>query len=259
MSIFKTVFLIAITIVYDILFTHLNTKIDKIDHQEVHDKSALFVIAHPDDECMFFTPTIVALLEKNLRNNVHIVCLCLGYIEKERRIEEFIKSALVLGIPSENTFMVHNPQLPDGRFNSWPASVVSGEIEGIEKKIGRIDIIFTFDDLGVSGHQNHIDTSNGSLYYGKRHNVDVKRLKTWRYSKKFGFLMKFLTRDCYDEEEWGCTLYEYMRIHEYTFIISRDKGIKAAWDSLKLHETQDRWFRRYFVEYTLYSYVNQYI
>src|SRR5947209_7064512 len=36
------------------------------------------VIAHPDDEAMFFAPTITALTQPALKNHVRILCLCSG-------------------------------------------------------------------------------------------------------------------------------------------------------------------------------------
>lgn len=40
------------------------------------DIKALIVTAHPDDECMFFAPTIIQLME--LKANVHLLCLSEG-------------------------------------------------------------------------------------------------------------------------------------------------------------------------------------
>ena len=37
---------------------------------------ALLVIAHPDDECMFFTPTLLGLQSQNVV--VHVLCLSTG-------------------------------------------------------------------------------------------------------------------------------------------------------------------------------------
>lgn len=39
-------------------------------------KEALLVIAHPDDECMFFAPTIIGLQERGIK--VNILCLSTG-------------------------------------------------------------------------------------------------------------------------------------------------------------------------------------
>lgn len=51
-----------------------------INNASSQDKSidirALIVTAHPDDECMFFAPTIIRLIELNA--SVHLLCLSQG-------------------------------------------------------------------------------------------------------------------------------------------------------------------------------------
>ena len=42
-------------------------------------KRVLLVIAHPDDECLFFGPTVLALL-KNSRRHFYVMCLSTGMI-----------------------------------------------------------------------------------------------------------------------------------------------------------------------------------
>ncbi|XP_068585541.1 N-acetylglucosaminyl-phosphatidylinositol de-N-acetylase isoform X2 [Cebidichthys violaceus] len=73
------------------------------------DISALIVTAHPDDECMFFAPTIVQLVELNA--NVHLLCLSAGnyYNQGAQRKQELLNSCAVLGIPdSRITILDHN-------------------------------------------------------------------------------------------------------------------------------------------------------
>jgi GlcNAc-PI de-N-acetylase len=41
-------------------------------------KRICILIAHPDDEAMFFSPTVVALTDPALKNHVRILCLCSG-------------------------------------------------------------------------------------------------------------------------------------------------------------------------------------
>ena len=91
---------------------------------------ALLLTAHPDDECMFFAPTILSLI----RNSVTLYSLCLSvgeafnlgvaehvliYCEKgdadglgNRREQELKKSLQVLGIPSEKSQVVNHPCVP---------------------------------------------------------------------------------------------------------------------------------------------------
>jgi N-acetylglucosaminylphosphatidylinositol deacetylase len=44
----------------------------------LHHKRVGILIAHPDDEAMFFSPTVIALTNPVLKNHVKILCLCRG-------------------------------------------------------------------------------------------------------------------------------------------------------------------------------------
>ncbi|CAH1957442.1 unnamed protein product [Acanthoscelides obtectus] len=124
-------------------------------------KRVLFVIAHPDDECMFFGPTILNYTRKE-NCTVYLMCLSTGksYGMGSVRKNELYKSCQVLGIP-QNHIMVHNHTLlPDAMDVRWPIDVVA---ELISKNIDSLGItaLITFDRYGVSNHYNHC-----SIYYG---------------------------------------------------------------------------------------------
>lgn len=65
-------------------------------------KRICLLIAHPDDEAMFFSPTLLWLTRPELGNQIFILCLSsgdadgLGHVRKE----ELRKSALLLGVKS---------------------------------------------------------------------------------------------------------------------------------------------------------------
>lgn len=62
------------------LVKSLKRAINVLTSREINgdDISALLVTAHPDDECMFFAPTIIRLVE--LKANVHLLCLSEGKV-----------------------------------------------------------------------------------------------------------------------------------------------------------------------------------
>lgn len=47
-------------------------------HHPIEDRTVLLVIAHPDDEAMFFAPTLLGLLAPSAHNTVHLLCLSTG-------------------------------------------------------------------------------------------------------------------------------------------------------------------------------------
>jgi N-acetylglucosaminylphosphatidylinositol deacetylase len=86
----------------------------------------LLLIAHPDDEAMFFAPTLLALTRPELGNHVKILCLSSGTTNPplycvsatnntvvgdadglgEVRKKELVKSALQLGLRSADDILV---------------------------------------------------------------------------------------------------------------------------------------------------------
>lgn len=67
----------------------------------------LFVTAHPDDEIMFFFPTISAIAKDY---HTHILCLSHGATEREAELGEVTRS---LGLFKSKC--LHNEQMIDGQ------------------------------------------------------------------------------------------------------------------------------------------------
>nr|XP_020456131.1 N-acetylglucosaminyl-phosphatidylinositol de-N-acetylase isoform X2 [Monopterus albus] len=116
--------------------------------------SALIVTAHPDDECMFFAPTIIRLVELNV--SVHLLCLTEGnyYKQGAQRKQELLKSCAMLGIPSSSITIVDHNKLPDDPTAEWSIPLVSSVIVK-HIRAHSFNLVLTFDGKGVSGHANH--------------------------------------------------------------------------------------------------------
>ena len=52
--------------------------VSRTSFQQIRNKRICLLIAHPDDEAMFFSPTILALTDPELGNHVKILCLSTG-------------------------------------------------------------------------------------------------------------------------------------------------------------------------------------
>lgn len=147
------------------------------------DGAVLLVIAHPDDEAMFFVPTIKSIVgfsdnvaQSNMdvkgietpprRGLLYILCLSTGNGDGlgAVRAVEMLASAKSLGVPEEQVRVLDDPALPDGKAEKWAAAVVAKHVQTAVEEWG-VSKVLTFDDYGVSGHPNHIDTSRGVLHF----------------------------------------------------------------------------------------------
>lgn len=76
-------------------------------------KNILMVTAHPDDEAMFFAPTILALNSKVTTGEIALALVCLSNGNAEglgaTRTTEFKNSADVLGVPTNKYWVVDHP------------------------------------------------------------------------------------------------------------------------------------------------------
>lgn len=76
---------------------------------DVHSR-LLVLTAHPDDECMFFAPTLLGL---NTKDNIEIFSLCLSVGNADglgvTREMEFHASYEVLGVPAGRRWIVDHP------------------------------------------------------------------------------------------------------------------------------------------------------
>lgn len=77
-------------------------------------ENILLLTAHPDDECMFFAPTLLALLDSKdaqKRPKVHSLCLSVGNADGlgDVRRHELERSLDVLGIEDGRRWVVDTP------------------------------------------------------------------------------------------------------------------------------------------------------
>ena len=142
----------------------LKNKFEAFFNFKVGQKETLIIIAHPDDEVMFFLPTIRFLLKNNVK--VHIMCLSNGNFNGLGvvREEEFENVCKLLKI--EDRVLVNDSKLQDDIRIKWNSEHVSQIIkEYLEKgnNLDKIGSIITFDEKGVTSHPNHISCHEGFM------------------------------------------------------------------------------------------------
>ncbi|CDI77536.1 N-acetylglucosaminylphosphatidylinositol deacetylase, putative [Eimeria acervulina] len=123
----------------------------------------LFVTAHPDDECMFFAPSLSLFTSKKERFEVFLLCLSTGDYEGlgATRREELFAAAAALGVSKDNVCCLNDKNMRDG-WQQWSSKAVCNAVRGfLKSKQQQIHCIFTFDRQGVSRHPNHVSVYEG--------------------------------------------------------------------------------------------------
>lgn len=205
---------------------------------------ALFVTAHPDDECMFFAPTIIRLVE--LSASVHLLCLSKGnyYNQGSLRKEELLNSCDVLGIPASKISILDRKSLPDDPKAPWSISLVSSLIL---KHIQRnsINLVLTFDGQGVSGHVNHI-----AIHKAVSHLACTGQLPNDCHLlclETVGLIRKYLSL---------LELPLSWLMPSSLCCITGSAGYRQAKAAMLCHRTQLLWFRYLYIRFSRYMFVN---
>ncbi|CAA7267288.1 unnamed protein product [Cyclocybe aegerita] len=137
----------------------------KREEWPVQAKNILLVTAHPDDEVMFFAPTILSLSQKAANGSATFYHLCLSYGNAEglgeTRKRELGYSLDILGVPLQKRWAVNHPELQDSTTAEWDPNVVARVMKPYVTEL-KIDTILTFDSSGISSHPNHKSVFTGA-------------------------------------------------------------------------------------------------
>ena len=138
----------------------------------------LLFTAHPDDETMFFGPTLLALgqqySEDDYKVELYMHCLSKGMNCGNVRLEEMKKAAPLYNVPLSRLLV---DDLTDGQ--NWSVEDVSRRLMRTIQQ-WQIDIVLTFDEGGVSGHKNHIQCYQGALHLANISGALEKQGIDWR-------------------------------------------------------------------------------
>ncbi|CAK7317405.1 N-acetylglucosaminyl-phosphatidylinositol de-N-acetylase isoform X2 [Canis lupus baileyi] len=204
----------------------------------------LLVIAHPDDEAMFFAPTVLGLAR--LGHRLSLLCFSAGnfYNQGEIRKKELLQSCDVLGIPPSSIMIIDNRDFPDDPSVQWDTErVASILLQHIE--MNSINLVVTFDEGGVSGHSNHIALyaamrtlhSEGRLPKG----CSVLTLQSVNVLRKYISLLDLP--------------FTLLRRQDVLFVLT-SKEVAQAKRAMSCHHSQLLWFRRLYVLFSRYMRIN---
>mmetsp|Transcript_16944 Transcript_16944/g.42967 ORF Transcript_16944/g.42967 Transcript_16944/m.42967 type:complete len:273 (-) Transcript_16944:80-898(-) len=220
----------------------------------------LLVTAHPDDESMFFVPLLRAWRRHHGR--IHVLCCSTGDYDgqgatRSRELAECCASCF--GLSAEHLTLVDSPALQDGPSNSWDAGLICAHVDtvarGLVKDCGPGGVVVTFDNYGVSGHPNHVAVHTGVREFaGSAHGralgaggVRYLELESVGFARKyigpFDALVDLLAARASEPAEHGRLV-----------VSSTDAGL--SWRAMAAHASQFVWFRRLFVAFSRYTFLN---
>lgn len=120
-------------------------------------KKMILLIAHPDDESMFFIPSLLSFIEYY---NIDILCLSNGNYDDLGKLRELELQKVANFLKINNLKIINHAKLQDGMSEKWDISLIKSLIQEYYNE-KPFEIILTFDENGVSDHPNHIAVSKG--------------------------------------------------------------------------------------------------
>lgn len=125
----------------------------------------LVVVAHPDDEALFFAPAVLACGARGGGGGggVRVLCLSTGDADGlgALRASELRGSCATLGVAPSGVACADAPDLRDGFGEDWAPGAVCRELDAARRRWPGLRRVVTFDARGVSGHPNHTATHRG--------------------------------------------------------------------------------------------------
>lgn len=192
------------------------------------------LIAHPDDEVMFFGPSILQLLKKQYNNHISLTCFSTGNNQGlgSIRSEELVRSLQILGI-TDYEIVNDETKFRDAMDISWDEQDILPYIKA------EAQVILTFDGDGISNHPNHKSLYMASL----RTNKKVFALKSWDMHEKYSFSLLTclqLVKNYYIPSIWGTEPTKSANIFIYSDLADYLTTLTAM---VAGHKSQMVWFR----------------
>nr|XP_009757916.1 PREDICTED: probable N-acetylglucosaminyl-phosphatidylinositol de-N-acetylase isoform X2 [Nicotiana sylvestris]XP_009757917.1 PREDICTED: probable N-acetylglucosaminyl-phosphatidylinositol de-N-acetylase isoform X2 [Nicotiana sylvestris] len=220
-------------------------------------RNVLLVIAHPDDESMFFTPTMNYLASRGC--NLHILCMSTGNADGMGNVrkEELYLASVMLKVPQKQVKILDHPDLQDGFGKSWNSKLLS---KIIKEEIANcdIDLVVTFDNYGVSGHCNHCDVHQGVrklLQYTSHGEVEAWELVSSSLVSLPLISTNILRKYSGPVDIWLSILSAKFHLRGVVHCLLNEHPRRSL-AAMAQHKSQWVWFRKLFVCFSSYTYVN---
>jgi len=232
------------------IFSSPSKETSFVTNDKAQQQRILLLTAHPDDECLFFGPTIRSLVRSGVM--VFSLCLSVGNADGlgETRRGELQKSLRVLGIPPTHSAVVDHPRLQDNITQMWDSDLVA-EVVRPYLRAHNITMLLTFDTHGISGHPNHISLPLGAshLLHSTTH-LQLYTLKT------VSVLLKYIGPLSHLVAKAQAFLF---RDSSRPVFVANFEDYRMAWHAMRQHGSQLVWFRWLYVLFSRYMWVNEWV
>lgn len=242
------VILLWVSSLLKILHESRSTSRDVVcNNGEIRKRNVLLIIAHPDDESMFFSPTINHLISRG--HNIHVLCCSNGNADGMGNIrkEELYRACVILKVPLHQVKILDHHDMQDGFGQKWNLDLLAKIVEE-EVSTHSIDSIITFDNYGISGHCNHRDVHHGihkMLCETSQGNVEAWELISTNILRKYSGPL----------DVWLSIVYAMHQPSEQILCLL-NKQPRKSFLAMAQHLSQWVWFRKLFVLFSSYTYVN---
>ncbi|KAA3678510.1 N-acetylglucosaminylphosphatidylinositol deacetylase, partial [Paragonimus westermani] len=207
----------------------------------------LLVTAHPDDEAMFFTPTLLWFQKAGIP--VDLLCFSAGDFDGlgSVRHTELLNAAKHFGI--RHLRIIDNPdEFPDNPCCDWPYDSIASQVRRTCTEWG-IETVVTFDTHGVSLHPNHCALSR-AIY------LDRKFSRSSPYSELYFLKSLPVYRKYFSIVDATCDLIFAWRRTQHLTLLVPFRMLYLAYTSMLAHRSQLLWYRWLYIWFSVYMYKN---
>lgn len=255
---------------FDLLSNNGNsTNFSKLD-------TITLLIAHPDDEVMFFAPTLISLDDKinHMNNKVKFNIFCFSNGDYEGlgsiRTQELQNSINLLLNNNQNSTQIHIFNHTDGMKEIWNTNEMEDQLTKILSPDDN-NLILTFDQNGVSKHANHIACYETAYNYWLKNKQNTILLTLNSYNnnillKYSGFIWQlikiiltkwFKSIDMEKLEKMNSNFgLQHTNDANITFMNSYSQYMLAYATMLNAHKSQVVWFRFFWWWFSRFVFVN---
>ncbi|KAF9763310.1 putative N-acetylglucosaminyl-phosphatidylinositol de-N-acetylase [Nosema granulosis] len=185
----------------------------------------VLLIAHPDDESMFFAPTLL-----NLRGRIKIICLSHGDYDGLGTVRKQEMTKLC----SKYGFELILLNFQDNA--NWDTQDIV-DVLYVTYLTSPFKTLITFDSQGVSGHRNHISCYHAAILFSKSIYCKTMFLKSTNLISKY-----FIN----------------FNIFKKHYIVSLSDYFEPVFMMFE-HLSQLTWFRWMYISYSNYLSYNSYV